>query len=363
MWKEILMWTAVALAALFVLYFMTAMITSAIVLAVLYGREEHRYSRYALFSDFPKIAVRKIKVPFGKRGVLAGYLLGAENIRSKKGLVVVSHGIRDRGEGYFTEARAFLERGYAVLLYDAVGSGSSSGRSQRGLPQSPIDLHRILLWAESEPSLKGVPFYLYGHSWGGYAVCSVFCLGEHGRVRAVASLSGFNKPSQMLVEGASTSSELFGKLIAPPLRLTQFLRFGRGVYRTAEKGIAKAGSARFLILHAGEDEAVKIDGAGIYALREELESPRVRFLKIEGRTHLNAWLSEACCARNAVYDERYRKLAGKYGFKLTKKQECEFYASVDREVRVSLSEADGEFFDRIDAFFTKEEGKECRNTI
>lgn len=182
---EIVLWVFAALVGAAALLFLLQILMVGITFSLLYGRVEHTHSRRALFSDLPAIGVRREFVPVGRRK-LAVYHLGEEN---GKGLVILSHGIRDRAEGYFSEARGFLNEGYRVLLYDATGSGASSGRSQRGLPQSAIDLQRILSWAERQSCFEGLDFYLYGHSWGGYAVCAVFCKGEHPRVKAVCSLA------------------------------------------------------------------------------------------------------------------------------------------------------------------------------
>ena len=346
----IVVWVIVALVGAAALLFLLQILMVGITFSLLYGRVKHTYSRRALFSDLPAIAVRREFVPVGRRGRLAVYHLGEEN---KKGLVILSHGIRDCAEGYFSEARGFLDEGYRVLLYDAAGSGASSGRSQRGLPQSAIDLQRVLTWAEGQPCFDGLAFYLYGHSWGGYAVCAVFCKGAHPRVKAVCSLSGFNDPGRMLLESSSTLTVHFGRFMYPALLFMQVMRFGRAMYDTAEKGIRAAKGTRFLILHAEHDQAIRLNGASVYARRGELENEggRVKFEVIEGRHHLNAWFSPETCRRDEAYDIRYRELTGKYGFRLSKAQERAFYASIGREERIALSEPDPAFFARIDAFY------------
>lgn len=359
---KILLWTAIAIAVPVVLYFLVCMLTVGIVFHLLYHRADHTHSRTVLFSDVPEISVERRFIPYGRKKRLAAYLMRAER---EKGLVILSHGIRDRGEGYFGTARAFLSRGYAVLLYDAVGSGNSSGNTQRGLPQSAIDLDRVLSYAEKEPSFSGLDFYLYGHSWDGYAVCAVFCLAPHPRVRGVVSLSGFNDPCRMLFESTASASVDFARFVYPPLRLMQFLRFGTGMYRTAEKGIRKAKDTRFYILHSEYDEVIRADGASVYARRAALEGEgaRVRFRLLPGRTHLNGWLSERGCERNRVQDTRFHAATDTYGMFVNKRAEEEFYAPIGREERIALSETDDALFDELDAFFESAGRGICPNTI
>ena len=359
MWQEALLWTAVAIAALIALWFFSVLLAAGILFARLYGRTKHRHSRRALFADFPEISVERENIICGRKKRLAAYLL-RDGADKGKGLVIISHGIRDRGEGYFSEARAFLALGYQVLLYDAVGSGNSTGNSQRGLPQSAIDLHDVLCWAEGAARFHGLDFYLYGHSWGGYAVCAVFCYGTHARVKAVCSLCGFNDPGRMALESCSVLSKHFGRFIYPPVYVLQFLRFGRNANRTAVQGIRRAAGTRFLILHAEHDEVVHASGAGIYARREDLQGERVKFALVEGRGHLNAWMSDECRAKNDKLDEQYTAIVGKYGISMTAVQEARFYEKIGRQERKQLSVPDMNFFKRIDEFFR--EGI-CPNTI
>ena len=88
----IVVWVIVALVGAAALFFLLQILMVGITFSLLYGRVKHTYSRRALFSDLPAIAVRREFVPVGRRGRLAVYHLGEEN---KKGLVILSHGIRD----------------------------------------------------------------------------------------------------------------------------------------------------------------------------------------------------------------------------------------------------------------------------
>ena len=110
---------------------------------------------------------------------------------------------------------------------------------------------------------------------------------------------------------------------------------------------------------------IRADGASVYARRAALsgEGERVRFRLLPGRTHLNGWLSEACCERNRVQDARFHAATDMYGFFVSKKAEEEFYAPIGREERIALSEADGKFFDELDAFYADAGRKSCQNTI
>ena len=90
----------------------------------------------------------------------------------------------------------FTSQGFLVFAYDAAGNDESAGKSVRGLPQVVEDLDQALRFVEGEQSYKGLPLFLFGQSWGGYAVGAVLNL--HPEVKAVAMVSGFNRSIDMM---------------------------------------------------------------------------------------------------------------------------------------------------------------------
>ena len=88
------------------------------------------------------------------------------------GLIVFSHGIFDGQLSYLPEIAYFARRGYKIFAFDNSGSHLSGGKSLRGLPQSAEDLDAALSFVTKTNTL---PLYLFGHSWGGYAVSAVHC--------------------------------------------------------------------------------------------------------------------------------------------------------------------------------------------
>lgn len=70
-----------------------------------------------------------------------------------------------------------------------------------------IDLDAALTYIKSNNRLINLPIMLYGHSWGGYAVTAILN-GNHD-ISAVASISGFNSPSEFLLEQADNMMGFF----------------------------------------------------------------------------------------------------------------------------------------------------------
>ena len=59
-----------------------------------------------------------------------------------------------------------------------------------------LDLDAALTWVEGERRFDGVPVFLFGHSWGGYAVTAIFHF-DHD-IAASASVAGFNEAMPMI---------------------------------------------------------------------------------------------------------------------------------------------------------------------
>ena len=77
----------------------------------------------------------------------------------------------------------------------------------------------------NEERFNGLPVYLFGHSWGGYAVCAV--LRTNHKIKAVASVAGFNKPNIMIVEWAKRVAGKWAYIAIPFMKINQRLSFGK----------------------------------------------------------------------------------------------------------------------------------------
>lgn len=189
-----------------------------------------------------------------------------------KGLIVISHGIGNGREGghyqYSLEIKAFAKAGYLVFGFDNTGYAASEGDNRVGLAQAPVDLEFALLYLESREDLAALPLMLYGHSWGGYAVCSV--LNNTHDIRAVVSRSGFNRSVDMLVE---QGSNMYGDLVSTVsgyIYLYEHFRFGKVVSQTAAKGL-KSTEAKALVLWGDQDEIIS-EKSSVYGHWHEYEN-------------------------------------------------------------------------------------------
>lgn len=290
-------------------------------------RERPKHLAYLQFKDldaesFPEL----IKFPSGEN-MLQGYLFGKENT---KGLVVVVHGLGGGAEGYLPQSLYFAAQGYQVFTYDATGYHLSDGKNSVGLPQAVEDLDAALNFIEGENRFAKLPVYLFGHSWGGYAVAAVLNLNH--KVTAVASLAGFDNPNKMIQEWARRIVGKGAFLVKPFMVLHQRVHFGKKLNLMAIAGINKAGIP-VLLAHGNKDVTVRIDGSATISCKEEIKNPKVQYVlweKEKQNGHMDilydVTANEYCEQINREYGNLMKLTKGK----LTKEDKDEFFANVDK---------------------------------
>lgn len=231
-----------------------------------------------------------------------------------------------------------LNQGYQVFAYDNTGYHLSEGKNCVGLPQAVEDLDAALSFVEQEPRFEGLPVYLFGHSWGGYAVGAV--LNFNHKVKAVVSVSGFNNPNKMIVEWAKRMAGVWAYLAIPFLVLHQRLSFGKKMDIMAVNGINKA-DVPVLLVHGSKDTTVRLDGSATFSLKEEITNQKVRYIlwdKEQQNGHLDVLYQAGAKAYGLQISKEYSELLKKTKNKLTEEDKAEFFANVDKETSSAPNE-------------------------
>ena len=278
---------------------------------------------------------------------LQGYLYGLDN---SKGLVVVAHGIGGGAENYMAQILYFVDNGYKVLAYDNTGCYESGGDDCIGLPQSAVDLDAALTYIDSEERFKDFPVFLFGHSWGGYAVTAV--LNETHNVTAVASVSGFNDPMTMMVEWAERMMGVLAYLEAPYIYIYEKSIVGDNLATRAVDGINK-NDTPVLIMHGTSDDVVEYDGAGIISYKDEITNSNVEYFVSEGEKQ-NGHTDLMHTVESTVYlekvKEEYNQLSEEYNGEIDQKVEAEFYSNIDKHLSSQMND---ELMQQIISFYEK----------
>lgn len=337
------------LAIVFVLFSIVSLVFIKINFDDLFGRTEMRENTaYLRYSDVADEYDREMLSFVSGEHRLQGYLYGAEN---EKGLVVISHGLGGGAESYMAETICFVDNGYQVFGFDNTGCYRSEGKNCVGLSQSVIDLDAALSYIEGEERFDGMPVFLYGHSWGGYAVTSIFNY-DHD-IAASVSVAGFNKPMEMILEWTEDMMGGFAYVEYPYIYLYQWMLFGRNANMSAVEGINSTDTP-ILIIHGNADNVVGYEGAGTIRYRESITNPNVEYKicdKENQNDHNRLFMSLEAIAYGDELDAEYEKLEEQYDGNIPQEIEAGYYADIDKQ---KMSGLDADFMQDVLEFYERE---------
>ena len=202
--------------------------------------------------------------------------------RENRAILVLAHGLCGGHRNYLDVCNFFTEHGFLVFAYDATANGESEGSAVGGFPQGVADLDHALRYVKAQERCRELPVVLFGHSWGGYAVCSV--LNFRRDVRAVVSVSGFDSSAVMLAQSARPYLGFLTDLIVPLVILQEKRRWGKYASASATAGFAKS-DAKIMIIHSTDDETVHMHSG--YDRYEKIfkADARFRFVRLQGHGH------------------------------------------------------------------------------
>lgn len=136
-----------------------------------------------------------------------------------RGVVVITHGIRDYALRYQRFAEQLTKQGFAVFAQDLRGHAHSGGERQRfdSMARMVEDTDMIVTYAKQRhPS---APLYVYGHSLGGL-ITTEYALDHAGKLDGVI-LSGAALKRPHSVSGFSAAIARLLASVAPGLKVVQ----------------------------------------------------------------------------------------------------------------------------------------------
>jgi len=278
----------ILILSVFALYIAAGFIVTHILMSRYFARKDSRayFSTYLTYDEVKSELPRREVSFFSGPNELFGAVYGGGQM---SGLVVMVQGFGGGTNPYFSQIRFFVERGWEVLVYDGTGINDSGGQSLVNLYQAVEDLAAALDFVQNDEALNGLPIVLWGHSQGGYAVCSILNRAESAKVKAVVSFAGMNLPGDMI--------ELFGRqfvggfypLFKPFVYILDFEDFGLGAEHSAVNGINNTGIP-VLLIQGSQDMVVPPDCAAITRFMGEIQNPNAEMLMVteEGRNGHNS---------------------------------------------------------------------------
>lgn len=136
-----------------------------------------------------------------------------------RGVVVVTHGIRDYALRYKRFAEQLAAQGFAVLAQDLRGHAHSGGDRQRFDSMKQMVADTDLVVSKAQKQYPGVPLFVYGHSLGGL-ITTEYAL-DHGDKLSGVVLSGAALQRPLSVSSFSVALARLVASIGPGLKVVE----------------------------------------------------------------------------------------------------------------------------------------------
>ncbi|WP_024469696.1 alpha/beta hydrolase family protein [Treponema pedis] len=231
--------------------------------------------------DFEGLQRTKYEFSSDKGQMLTGYMYSAGD--NQCGIIVIAHGFGGGGHNSYMDcANYFAQHGYYVFAYDATGNDESEGAGVGGIPQGVIDLDYAISFLEKSGKFPALPISLFGHSWGGYSVCSV--LTYHPEIKAVIEISGCNRSSDLFEASGKREAGKIIYTMMPFIKFYELIKYGKYARNTAMDGF-KTSKAAVMIVHSADDNIVPASyGYDLYYNKYN-NNPRFTFIRFENKGH------------------------------------------------------------------------------
>ena len=204
-----------------------------------------------------------------------GYkLMGYYYPNNSNKLIIVCHGLKSGADDYLPFIKYFVDNGFECFSFNYKGTYESEGNKTVGMSESLVDLDNAIRYIKSNPKFNNKDLYLFGHSWGGFAVCSF--LNIHTDIKAVASISGFNDASTIIVDKGIFYGGELASLPKKYIDRYQEELFSDYLKYTATSGINNTNS-KILIAHGSFDMIIDFNSQSIISHHNEFINKNVSY--------------------------------------------------------------------------------------
>ncbi len=264
--------------AVLVFLFLFALLFIEILYHKLFNKrgDGHPSIRYYLFSEFPNLNREPISFN-SKKNILHGYIYSYKDVSEFKGLILMVHGIGFGHSYLYPLIDYYCKNNYLVLCYDQSASGISEGRRIKCLTSAIIDIENALKFIKNNQKLQRYPLYLFGHSWGGYAVLNALNFKDYN-IKKVISVSGFNSEIDFILSFANKLKWL--KVI---IMLDLYLHNSKYAKMSAFTALKNCES-KVLFLQGEDDVTVSLSISGHLFKQIDNKNIEVELLKGKGHT-------------------------------------------------------------------------------
>ena len=257
-------------------------------------------------------------------------------------MVVVCHGMRAGSDDYLPFIAYFVDNGYAVFSYDCQGTYASEGDSTVGMCTPLVNLDHALRYIKNDPQLSQYKLYLFGHSWGGYAVTSVLSL--HKNICGCAAVAPFNSGYTLFVEKGEQYAgpfvdSLVGGFPKDFLDSYQAALFKDSTKLDAVRGINSTNIPVF-IAHGNKDSVIGFYHQSVISHRNEIRQHNVTYYvgKDAHAGHNTILHSERAVAYQKQVEQQLKQLKKELDRDLTPEEQAEFCSGVNHRLYSEVNE-------------------------
>ena len=297
------------------------------------------YLERCSFEDFPSLQRGKM-VPIYSSGTRLCLHLYEQP--SPKGLFLCVHGIGGLSEDSSSCIHDYLFRhGFDVAALDLNSSGRSDGVGVKGLSQSALDVAAAVNFIHSS-SLKNLPLFLLGHSWGAYGVSASLLFDQ--TPLAVFELSGFMDPVAIMTSLPSSYIGFDLSFTEPSLRKAMEERDREHAFLSAKEAIEDAKNVYCVLIHGDLDKVV-VPKAALYSA--DYSRNGIEKIQMKGRGHGDVMMSRASVDYLKQAKEANASIYSKYKrnpSKISAEDLQNYKSSFDKRMASVLDE---ELFERI----------------
>ena len=324
-----------ALASAIVTYFGFGLIATQIATDLFINK---RYSDVStLNDDFYRI--QKVRTDFDslkdreeisfpcRNETLKGYLYEVDN---PKALLVYAHGVNNQADGNGAQIQDyFVRNGYDLFTIDMTGCGRSSGKGMKTLHESRYCVLNAIKTIKNIDKLKNLPIILMGHSWGAYGVVSA--TEDIKGITAVVSLSGYNKPNDMMYGFVETNASSALAFTKPAIDFSLSTYYHGVSFFEAETAIKHNPDLPYIVVHGSNDTIVPLKGYSIYdnVVRDNYHN--VTTILLEEMTHGAPWKTLAAVKYMAGVEADLKNLRKEYKNKLPEEVREQYLQTVDKD--------------------------------
>ena len=182
---------------------------------------------------------------------LRGYVVSP---RAPSALIMIAHGMNSSSRGFEPVIEFFVQKGYAVFIFDGTASGRSDGERVIGLQQARFDIRAAIDFINNEPKYSKLPLAVLGHSSGAYGAAT-----EAGSpaVDAVVCISAFDSPIRTMHAWARNYTHILSDLQYPFMAAHEYDQLGFEANTSAAAALLSSGTPA-LVIHGSEDSTVPL---------------------------------------------------------------------------------------------------------